>query len=249
MLSDLSADEAVAKGFADKVSKSDDEEQDEQDPGEDEDEDRAMVAAAIFRSPPPHLSKLLNRPPLIAVATKESAVTFEELKTRLATAEKAASDNQARAETAEKANADLMAVTGKSNSGEALAMVAGMKEQAARSDSLAAQLAAFEAAARTSEIAAIFDGAVKAGCLTPAKREELMKADAPAFARDPAQLRAFVGCLSPIIPTEQITPKPIEGNAVASLTPEQAEIAKVCGTDPKVFAAKMAELKTKGLIR
>ena len=112
-----------------------------------------------------------------------------------------------RTEVAEKVQGELLAITGKATAGEALALVAGLKEKAVKADDLAAQLAKFETEKRAGQVAALLDTASREGRLTPAKREELMKADAPAFARDPGQLKVFLDCLQPVV-VPAAAPKP-----------------------------------------
>ena len=142
-----------------------------------------------------------------------------------------------RAEAAEKIHGELLAITGKATAGEALALVAGLKEKAAKADEFAAQLAKFEAEKRAGQVAALLDTASREGRLTPAKREELMKADAPAFARDPAQLEVFLDCLQPVV-VPAAAPKHAEPkeDPQASLTEDEKHFAEQLKVDPKKVA-------------
>jgi len=146
----------------------------------------------------------------------------------------------ARAAAAEKVHAQLLEVTGKATAGEALALVAGIKEKAAKADELAEQLAKFEAEKRAGQVVALLDTASREGRLTPARREELMKADAPAFARDLAQLKVFLDCLQPVV-VPVAAPKHAEPkeDPVASLTEDEKHFAEQLKVDPK----KIAEFK------
>jgi ATP-dependent Clp protease protease subunit len=244
----MSAAEAVKKGFADKIADPDegedeDEEEDDQEEEEDEpEEDSVARAVAQFKHAPPDLERLLDLPlpntshskepqmpePIAAVETKAFEARFAALTER--------------AEAAEKIQGELLAITGKATAGEALALVAGLKEKATKADELARQLAGFEAEKRASQVAALLDAASREGRLTPAKREELMKADAPAFARDPAQLKVFLDCLQPVV-VPAAAPKHEEPkeDPQAALTEDEKHFAEQLKVDPK----KVAELKTK----
>jgi len=147
----------------------------------------------------------------------------------------------ARANAVEKVSAQLLEVTGKATAGEALALVAGLKEKGAKADELAVQIAKFEAEKRAGQVTALLDTASREGRLTPAKREELMKADAPAFARDPTQLKVFLDCLQPVV-VPAAAPKHVEPkeDPVASLTEDEKHFAEQLKVDPK----KIAEFKT-----
>ena len=147
----------------------------------------------------------------------------------------------ARANAVEKVSAQLLEVTGKATAGEALALVAGLKEKGAKADELAVQIAKFEAEKRAGQVTALLDTASREGRLTPAKREEMMKADAPAFARDPTQLKVFLDCLQPVV-VPAAAPKHVEPkeDPVASLTEDEKHFAEQLKVDPK----KIAEFKT-----
>ncbi|OPX63375.1 MAG: hypothetical protein A4E30_00643 [Methanomassiliicoccales archaeon PtaB.Bin215] len=69
-----------------------------------------------------------------------------------------------------------------------------------------------------------------------------MKADAPAFARDPAQLKVFLDCLQPVV-VPATAPKHEEPkeDPQAALTEDEKHFAEQLKVDPK----KVAELKTK----
>jgi ATP-dependent protease ClpP protease subunit len=221
----LNAKDSIAKGFADAIAgREDDEDEDgdEKDDGDEHEEARfRAVASALFAHPPPELAKLLTPLPLPCAKVpaapqqpppspspqeqppKEQTMTPAEEKA-MAALERTASDAASRltAVTAQldassKVAVDIMALTGKATVGEAVAHVAGLKEKAARTDELAAELEKVRAAQRQSEITALLDEASKAGRLTPAKRAEFLKADAPQFAKDPTQLKAFLECLGP----------------------------------------------------
>jgi ATP-dependent Clp protease protease subunit len=234
----MSASEAVAKGFADKVTEREDDDEDDPDEDDDEREDDSLArAVALFKHAPPDVARLLNQPltrrkepqmpePIAAVETKAFEARFAALTER--------------AEAAEKIQGELLAITGKATAGEALALVAGLKEKASKADELAAQLSALEAEKRMGQVAALLDAASREGRLTPAKREELMKADAPAFARDPAQLKVFLDCLQPVV-VPVAAPKHEEPKAApeAALTEDEKHFAEQLKLDPaKVAAAK-----------
>jgi ATP-dependent Clp protease protease subunit len=260
----MSAGEAVEKGFADRIARSEpdqDEDGDEDDDSEDDDdseEDSLARAVALFKKAPPEIAKLLNlrcaasavRPPTpkeipMSESIPASAAQAVALNAKAVEAQIAALT--LRAETAEKAQIELLAATGKANAGEALAMIAGLKEKAVKADELAGRVAHLEAVRRTQQVTALLDAAARDGRLTPAKRLELMRDDAPAFARDPAQLQVFLDCLQPVVvpaaaPKHQEPvkePEPV-------LTADEKHFAEQLKLDPKAIAEfKLAEAKKK----
>lgn len=245
----LTAEDAVKHGFADAIEGR--EEEGSEDGGEDESEEARFraVASALFSSVPPQAARLFafsplpHNPPAQPAHPQESDVTFDELKTKLTEATLAASTMQARAETSEKITAELLAATGKPSAGEALAMVAGLKEQAAQASVLTEKLAKFEAEKKTAEIKALFDVACKDGRLTPARRADLEKPEAPAFTRDPAQLKAFIDCLQPIAAvTTEAKAAAVAPAGEPVVTPEITKVAEQCGLDPKVVAQRSASV-------
>ena len=247
----MSASEAVKKGFADKVAEPDEDDEDE--PGEDGDdereEDSLSRAVALFKHAPPDVARLLNLPPPQASIQQPNP---KESPMPEPTAINVPVDTKAfearftalteRAEAAEKIQGELLAITGKATAGEALALVAGLKEKAAKADELTVQLAKFEAEKRAAQVAALLDTASREGRLPPAKREELMKADAPAFARDPTQLKVFLDCLQPVVvPASAPKHEEPKEDPEASLTEDEKHFAEQLKVDPK----KIAEYKSK----
>jgi ATP-dependent Clp protease protease subunit len=264
----MSASEAVEKGFADKIARSEPDEDEDRDgdedagpdtEGEDEPEQDPVVRAmALFKKAPPEIAKLLNlrcaapaarpktpkEPQMSIESTSIPAESVVALNAKAVEAQVAALT--LRAETAEKAQVELLAATGKANAGEALAMIAGLKEKAAKADELAGRVAHLEAVRRTQQVTALLDAAARDGRLTPAKRVELMKDDAPAFARDPAQLQVFLDCLQPVVvpaaaPKHQEPvkePEPV-------LTADEKHFAEQLKLDPKAIAEFKAKAKTK----
>ena len=282
----MSANDAVEKGFADKVAEreNDDEDEPDEDDDKEREDDSLARAVALFQHAPPDVARLLSlplpqasatkpnpkEPPMsepTAVDTKAFEARTAALMERAAAAEKiqgellaitgkaTAGDAlalvagqkekvetlAARANAVEKVSAQLLEVTGKATAGEALAMVAGLKEKASKADELAAQLGSLEAEKRASQITALLDGASREGRLTPARREELMKADAPAFARDPAQRKVFLECLQPVV-VPASAPKHEEPKAdpQAALTEDEKHFAEQLMVDPQ----KVAEFKS-----
>jgi ATP-dependent Clp protease protease subunit len=150
----------------------------------------------------------------------------------------------ARAQIAERGQAELLGATGKASVGEAVAMVAGLKEKAMKADELAGYVAKLEAEKRAAEVKDLLDGASQDGRLTPAKREELMKADAPAFARDPMQLQVFLDCLQPVV-VPAAAPKHLEPakEPVAVLTEDEQHFAEQLKLEPKAVAEYKAKKK------
>ena len=248
----MSASEAVKKGFADKVAEREDDDEDEPDEdGDEECEDSMARAVALFKHAPPDVARLLGLPLPTASARKPAP---QEPPMPEPTAVNATLDTKAfearitalteRTEIAEKVQGELLAITGKATAGEALALVAGLKEKAVKADDLAAQLVKFEAERRAGQVAELLDTASREGRLTPAKREELMKADAPAFARDPTQLKVFLDCLQPVV-VPVAAPKHAEPaqDPEASLTEDEKHFAEQLKVDPKKIAAFKSQKK------
>ncbi len=248
----MTAKAAVEKGFADAIAGQEIEEDGEETEG-DEARFRA-VASALFAATPPEALKLLKSSPLpvarvaSAAQTQEQAMPAEnkDLQEKVSTLEKSVSEMTAKVAAAEKVGTDLLTTTGKPTVGEALATVEGFKAQAARVPALETEVTALRDEKRQREITAMLDEASKAGRLTPAKREELSKADAPAFAKDPAQLKAFLDCLSPIVATsgasgERKPATPADGRQMAAeLTDEEKAQAAKAGVSPEAFAVMKA---------
>lgn len=119
---------------------------------------------------------------------------------------------------------EMRAAAGKpeSSSSEACAMIAGLREKAARVDELQAQAAEFETERKQTEIAKMLDDATADGRLTPAKRAEMTGESAPSFAADPATLKVFLDCL----PLPAPAPREPETKA-----PEMKAWAEMSNTD------------------
>jgi ATP-dependent Clp protease protease subunit len=257
----MTANEAVEKGFADVVSQREAEKKDSDDAGDDEGADDSLARAmTLFKKAPADVAKLLNlrcaavaasslppkEPPMPENTPAAAPAAVDPTPVLVSLNTKPFEDRiaalTARAETVEKDQAGLLGVIGKATLGEAMAMVAGLKEKAGRADELAAQLAKLEAEKRAGQVAALLDTASREGRLTPAKREELMKADAPAFARDPTQLQVFLDCLQPVV-VAVAAPKHEEPqkDPVASLTEDE----KLFAAQLKVDQTKVAAFKAK----
>jgi ATP-dependent Clp protease protease subunit len=265
----MSASEAVEKGFADRIARSEPDQDEDRDGNEDAEpdadgddepeQDPVVRALALFKRAPPEIAKLLNlrcaapaaRPPTPKEPTMSAESTSIPAESAVALNAKAVEAQIAaltlRAETAEKGQVEFLAATGKANAGEALAMIAGLKEKAAKADELAGRVAHLEAVRRTQQVTALLDAASRDGRLTPAKRVELMKDDAPAFARDPAQLQVFLDCLQPVV-VPAAAPKhqePVK-DPEPVLTEDEKHFAEQLKLDPKAIAEfKLAEAKKK----
>ena len=245
----LSAEQAVAKGFADKVVEPD-EEPDQDDPEEGEEEDRAV---ALFRRPPPHIKQLLHLslPAAHAAgAPQESAVTFEELKTKLTEATTAAAAMQARAETAEKTAAEVkasqdewLAATGKQSVPEAAAHVKGLQQAADQVPVLAAQVKKLEDEKISTERDQIIAKAKAEGRMVPAQDEWAKAQTLPA-------LKAFLAVAPKIVPIGQVHLEPATAGGRdltdggkkskwADFTP--AEKARLHDEMPEFYAGILAE--------
>jgi phage I-like protein len=126
---------------------------------------------------------------------------------------------------------ELVALTGKTNVGEALGVVTAWKEAASRAEGLSAELAKLKTDGIEREVVSIVDEAVKAGKATPAQREFLLGMGR----QDAARLKGFLDA-SPVIAaaTGQKTPPAQAGGAV---TEEELKVAKMLGLDPKKMTA------------
>ena len=260
----LTADDAVKHGFADDIAGHKDEDDEEEGDDEREEGEEARfraVATALYSAPPPALERLFalnlprfSPPPATSPVQPPEAdvATFEELKVQIATQTARADTAEGAKSAAEKPVLELLAVTGQKTAGEALAVVAGLKEKAAQVDTLKAELAKRDAEAakaaeakKVEDVKALFDGACKEGKLTPAKRAELEKPEAPAFAKDPVALKAFLDCLSPIVATvehpvaeERPVAKP---PPTVTLTEEDKKLIEASNLDPVLFALEKAD--------
>ena len=241
----MSAAEAVEKGFADRVGTRAEDDPDQEEDDEEPEEDSLARAVALFRHAPAQVADLLSLPLPRApreANPKELLMPEPTAAADLKAFEARISALTERAEVAEKVHGELLAITGKATAGEALALVAGLKEKAAKVDELATRLAKLEAERCAGQVAALLDTASREGRLTPAKREELMRADAPAFARDPAQLKVFLDCLQPVV-VAAAAPRHEEPKTALeeSLTEDEKHFAEQLKVDPK----KVAEHKSR----
>jgi len=244
----MDAKTCKVRGFADEI----DEEENDETEGDDNGPAESLArAVAQFKHAPPEALRLLSLPLPTASARKpspkeppmaEPTAVNVTLDTKVFEARFTALTE--RAEAAEKVQGELLAVTGKATAGEALAMVAGLKERVAKADELVVRLAKLEAEKRAAQITTLLNTAAREGRLTPAKREELMKADGPAFARDPLQLKAFLDCL-PAVVVPASAPKHQEPtqDPQAGLTEEEKQFAAQLKLDPSKVVAFKAEKK------
>lgn len=247
----MTADQAVDAHFADSVV--------EEEPDEDEDEaDGAatLAASAIvgsFKSAPPDVLRLLSRSRLPIAAARgapkqEPTMTFEELKSQLtaATAEIAQLKTsngtlEIAAQAATKRETELLSDLGAKSSGEAQAIMAGLKAKAGKADELAQQLASVEAERVAAKRTALIDEAVKAGRLPPAERARLLGAEAPAWSKDPETLESFIAMLpKALVPVVALQPPDAD---VVALTPEEREVARQLKIDPKDLVTRKAAQK------
>jgi ATP-dependent Clp protease protease subunit len=253
----LNAHDAVAKGFADRVKEGpakedDDEEGEEGEPGMSAASTFAQ-AVAQFQHPPVAAMDLLGLPRATERATEQAVAQLAHAKEKDMGAEdlKAINDKlaalTAQVEAGKGVTSEFLAATGKPTTAEALAVVAGLKERAAKADELAvelakrdAQLATIATERKAADIKALFEEATKDGRLAPAKRAELEKPEAPAFAKDPVSLRAFLECLPKAVVTVETLPGKTEdapgASAVAQLTDLERQAAEARGLDTTMVA-------------
>ena len=253
----MDAKAAKKHGFADEEEEEPDREEPEGDDEECDESRFRAVASAIFgdKAPPAALELLsLNLPraqartltPPAPPASKENDVpTFDEYRKQAEADAKTIAELKASNESTIKAQTDLLAATGKPTVGEALAALEGLKIQASKASEFQAEIAKRDAEAvkvaearRAEEIKAMLCAAEKDGRLSPAKRAEWEKPEAPAFARDPVQLAACLDVLKPAVRVEGApgpTPVPTDDNVV-TLNADEERAAKAMGITPTKVA-------------
>jgi ATP-dependent protease ClpP protease subunit len=209
---------------------------------EDNEEMAASAAKHKFKNAPPEALRLLARAHHPAARVAASAAQHHpQPEVDMNAEEKKALEEKlatmtARAEGAEKTVAEMCAATGKASAGEAIAVVAGLKETAGRVAELTAKLEKQETEAKAAKVVEMLDAAAKDGRLPPAKREELMKAEAPAFAKDPEQLKAFLDCLpKQVVQAETQAPKE---SGDPQLTDDEKNVCAQMKIDPAQFVAQ-----------
>lgn len=178
---------------------------------------RARASMRAANQEPPKMKKLLA-----ALGLTESATETEAL---------AALDKHVAL------SAEVAKLTGETDANKAVAVLSATKEKAARADELTAKLSAVEAEQKQAKLTSMLDEATKSGRLTPANREKLSAADAPAFAREPETLATFLSMLPAAVPT---VTAPKSDSPAVSLTAEERAVAKQMGLDEKAVAARKA---------
>jgi ClpP class serine protease len=133
---------------------------------------------------------------------------------------------------------DLLGLTGKTTSAEAIATVHAWKSTAAEHDKLAAQVSAMQAEKTAAEFEAILHEGRRSGRLT-----KDMEAVARTNFSDPASLRAFVAAL-PVLVNTAPAATPVDIVSVSALTPEERKIAAMTGVSEEQFAKTKAALKS-----
>lgn len=131
---------------------------------------------------------------------------------------------------------EVLALSGKETTAEALGVLIGLKAEAAKVAELSAQLEQLAEEKRAAEIVGLVDEAVKAGKLPPAKRDEML-----AIGKKGVEtLKMCLSVMTPVVPVkEKVEP---EGQPV-TLSAEEIEVAKQLRVDPKVLAERKASKK------
>jgi hypothetical protein len=181
--------------------------------------------------------------------------TFDELKTQIATLTARAETAEKGKTDAEKISAELLAATGKSTAGEALAVLVALKETAATVPALQAEIAKRDAEAKkvaeerqAAEIVAMLDAAGKDGRLTPAKRKEIdagTDAGLKAIASSPITLKAYLDSLpKAVVPVDAPVVQPktdAKAPTTVTLTDDDKKVIEETGSDPVLFALMKAD--------
>ncbi len=144
--------------------------------------------------------------------------------------------------------AALEGVTGHKDVGQAIAAINGLKDKAAQADVLAtengklkAELSEVAKAKKAAEITAMLDGAAADGRLTPDIRKKITGENAPAFAQDPVQLKAYLDVLPKVLTTEGTREVKTDDKIVA-LSDEEKRIA----TSQRISPEHVAVFKAGG---
>lgn len=254
----MTAAEAKANGFVDKVLEREDAEEEEEEDDVMEDHVRSIVAKRFKHAPPEATRLLASAHPaarMAASADAQSSTNHKEKQVMMTPEEQKAFDavkaenerlaaaHATMTETltlASKEAQDVLAATGMKTPAEAVAHIEGLKVKAARVDELTAAAEKVEAQKKADTIKSMLDAAEKDGRLPPTKRNELSAAEAPAFAKDVASLKAFLDCLPKAIRTQEDAPiVPKETNPKAELNDDEMKMAAQLGIDP----AKIKEYK------
>lgn len=138
----------------------------------------------------------------------------------------------------EEVAAELLSVTGKATTSEAVGVVLAWKAAAEKLQTLSedfakvtAELDAIKTERAAVEVRAVVDEAIKAGKAVPAQSEILLSMGM----RDIAQLKAFVDA-SPVIALSTRTEKKPDAAAIVALSDEAKKMAAQFGLDPKKLA-------------
>lgn len=139
---------------------------------------------------------------------------------------------------------DLAALTDKADVDEALGVIRGWKEQAAKLPDVAAKLEKLEAAQRDAEVQSMVDTAVTSGLLPPAMKDEALSIGR----ENPKFLKGFLSTFRPLVSTKPEGEKPPSDKDLPVPAELQAGFAEVVKHLPGMDAKKLAELAAKGPI-
>ncbi|RTL25091.1 MAG: hypothetical protein EKK55_10165 [Rhodocyclaceae bacterium] len=144
---------------------------------------------------------------------------------------------------ATEAQRQILALTGASSLDAALGAIHGYKAEAAKVSALAAQLAEVRAAELARERAALLDAAVRDGRMAPAERASYESG--PLAAAPIEFVRASLDARSPA-PAVKLAPvAPVAGPPAGAITPEDEQVARMMGRDPKQVAARVSAAEVK----
>jgi len=186
--------------------------------------------------------------PLVAATTKPHAGEEEKptMKTLLAklglkddsTEAEALAVLHARETRHDELEQDLVKLTGAKDVSEAKGIVAALKAKADKFDAAEAELAKLKAEQADKEVAALVDGGVRDGKITPAQKAFWLEHGK----KDVAMLKAFLKDAPKLVTTKETKPgdeKKTEPNGdLATLSADDKAVAKMLGISEKDFLAK-----------
>lgn len=140
---------------------------------------------------------------------------------------------------------NALALSGKTNRGEALGVLTALAAKAEQSDKLAAELVSLKAAAVKAEVELLVDEAVKDGRVEPAKRAEMV---ALADAATVAGLKACLSLLPKKVLSAAESPAETSSGDVKTFSAMEIQFAKAfVGDDQAAIAARITEVRAAGV--
>ena len=240
----LTASDAKTLGFCDEVYEAEPDEDEEEIP--EESSRAAMALFARYKRAPPEAAALMRR--MFAVRKggahqQEEAMSEAEkkaLEEKLSTMSGLLDVSEKEKAEAAAGSAELFAALGVDSHPKALAALAGLKacrDEGARAVEELTKVRGEQLAAKR---LALIDDAAKSGRLTPAKREQLLSEQTPAWSKDLEALNDFLEMLPVAVPSKPSEPAPV---VLVTVTPEDEQVAKMTNVPAKTIAARRAEAR------